>query len=101
MCPTGYILFQDECFMLMDDSAMFTEALINCSTAGGYLVEPKHELFINFLHALKKNSEVENMTFWTGYRRNMFNITDIKDFISTTSDFKENDFPKIFGQDGM
>ena len=101
MCPTGYILFQDECFMLMDDSAMFTEALINCSTAGGYLVEPKHELFINFLHALKKNSEVENMTFWTGYRRNMFNITDIKDLIFTTSNFKENDFPKIFGQDGM
>ena len=101
ICPDGYILFQEECYMLINDSLIFTEALVRCLSDGGQLAEPKHELHVNFLQAYCEDNQINQQNFWTGYRQNIFNITDSENTVFTSSDFKKNDFPADFFESGI
>ena len=92
VCPIDYVLFQEECYMLVSELLIFTEALMNCNSNKGHLAEPKHELHLQFLKVFINFPEI-NQPYWTGYRRSIFNLTGLKDKIITTSDFQENKFP--------
>ena len=101
ICSEGYILFQEECFMLINDSLIFTEALVRCLSDGGHLAEPKHELHVNFLQAYYEDNPTNQQNFWTGYRQNLFNITDSENTVFTSSDFKKTDLPNGFSESGI
>ena len=90
MCPDGYTLFQEECYMFVNNSNIFTNALMHCMDTGGHLAEPQHMLHVNFIQAFINYNLGEDTHVWTGYRRSIFNISEDNPF--TTSEFNQNLF---------
>ena len=90
-CPTGYFLFQEECYRLTADIGDFPKALHECQKDNGFLAEPLTILHMTFLASIVKH-QAPDITAWTGFRKNIENKTDSTDIIFQTSNYLSTDF---------
>ena len=88
-CPTGYLLFQEECYGLHEDAKTYTEALMKCNSDGGHLVRQPTKLHNLFISTILADNDIV-LDVWTGYRKNIFE--DKEDLFFTTTEFYEADF---------
>ena len=91
-CPDDYMLFQEECYKLMNETKYFSEAIQDCEKEGGYLVEPSTNFHISFVGTMINMSD-PGISVWTGFRRNIKNKIDPADSFYHTSSYLETDFP--------
>ena len=83
-CPDGFLLFQEECYKIMEGEASAIAAEQSCYSLKAILVEPMTRLHIRFLNALLFSEKIQGF-IWTGYRRNIFNLTGEEDKIFSSS----------------
>ena len=83
-CPEGFLLFQEDCYKLMEEQATAIAASDSCSKLNANLVEPMTRLHTTFLNTLLRSKNFVGFS-WTGYRRNIFNLTGKESEIFATS----------------
>lgn len=98
-CPDNYIMFQEECYLLINNPQSFTEALVHCNSNGSSLFEPMTEFHIQFITEYLKQEMIGSSTVWTGYRKELYEMTLDQNKFYHTSDYVESfrKFPGISG----
>ena len=94
-CPEGFLLFQEECYKLMEYQATVIAARESCSQQNAKLVEPMTRLHTTFLNILLGNENTVGYV-WTGYLRNIFNLTGKENEVFSASSW---DITELFDGD--
>ena len=79
----------------MEEEATAIAAVESCSASKAILVEPMTRLHTLFLNTLLVTKNIQGF-IWTGYRRNIFNLTGQEDKVFSSS---TNKIVEIFNGD--
>ena len=89
-CPDKFTMFQEECFLFVNEPKQFTEALMICNAQKGHLFEPLTLIHSQFVNELIQQELNNSVSAWTGYRRQLYSIIPDPDKYFHTSNYVES-----------